>query len=66
MIRVKAMNDGNNQLLQWMLAPKCDGRNPSGSEALYCQPRGSTCRRLLKNDLRSYADSLEMQLLHLP
>jgi hypothetical protein len=46
MIRVKAMNDGNNQLLQWMLAPKCDGRNPSGSEVPSSQPRGNTCRSL--------------------
>lgn len=42
-IRVKAMNDGNNQLLQWMLAPN-DPRNVS--ILFYNTIDGSTMKEL--------------------
>ena len=42
-IRVKAMNDGNNQLLQWMLAPN----DPRDLKVTFCNTiDGSTMKEL--------------------
>ena len=42
-IRVKAMNDGNNQLLQWMLAPN----DPRDLKVTFCNTiAGSTMKEL--------------------
>ena len=42
-IRVKAMNDGNNQLLQWMLAPS----DPRDLKVTFCNTiDGSTMKEL--------------------
>ena len=42
-IRVKAMNDGNNQLLQWMLAPN----DPRDLKVTFCNTMdGSTMKEL--------------------
>ena len=42
-IRVKAMNDGNNQLLQWMLAPN----DPRDLKVTFCNTiDGSTTKEL--------------------
>ena len=42
-IRVKAMNDGNNQLLQWMLAPN----DPRDLKVTFCNTSdGSTMKEL--------------------
>lgn len=54
-IKVKAMNDGNNQLIQWMLAPN----DPRDIEIVYENTKDGATMKTIKGKACSCVDYIE-------